>query len=97
MGQGGSAPASSEAEFVVAGVRYELSFGDQLDLAAIRTRFAKDRAKAEAEANKVSQKLANADFIARAKEEVVEENRERLASFTAEMARLDAALARIGG
>jgi valyl-tRNA synthetase len=97
VGQGSSAPASSEAEFVVAGVRYELSFGDQLDLAAIRTRFAKDRAKAEAEANKVSQKLANADFIARAKEEVVEENRERLASFTAEMARLDAALARIGG
>ena len=34
-------------------------------------------------------------FVARAPEEVVEENRERLAAAEAEMARLDAALARI--
>ena len=37
-----------------------------------------------------------AGFIARAPEEIVEENRERLAGYQAEMARLDAALARIG-
>jgi valyl-tRNA synthetase len=95
--QNRSTSTASEAEFAVAGVRYELRFGDQIDLAAIRARFAKDREKAEAEAKKVQAKLANADFVARAKEEVVEENRERLASFEAEMARLDAALARIAG
>ena len=48
-----------------------------------------------AEAKKVEQKLANADFVARAKPEVVEENRERLAGFLAEAARLAEALARI--
>ncbi len=40
-------------------------------------------------------KLANADFVRRAPEEVVEENRERLAGFEAEITRLDAALRRI--
>jgi valyl-tRNA synthetase len=43
----------------------------------------------------VARKLNNADFVARAKEEVVEENRERLAAARGEIARLDAALARI--
>ena len=38
------------------------------------------------------QKLANADFVRRAPEEVVEENRERLAAAEAEVARLEAAL-----
>jgi valyl-tRNA synthetase len=68
-----------------------------IDLAAERARLAKERAKAEAEARKVEAKLGNADFVARAKEEVVEENRERLVNFQAEMQRLDAAMARIAG
>jgi valyl-tRNA synthetase len=68
-----------------------------IDLAAERARLGKERAKAEAEAKKVEAKLGNADFVARAKEEVVEENRERLVNFQAEMARLDAAMARIAG
>jgi len=66
-----------------------------IDLAAERARLAKERGKAESEAKKINAKLANADFIARAPEEIVEENRERLAAAEAEMARLDAALARI--
>ena len=36
-------------------------------------------------------KLDNADFVARAPEDVVAENRERLAAFHAEVARLEAA------
>jgi valyl-tRNA synthetase len=68
-----------------------------IDLGAERARLAKARAAAEADAKKIAQKLGNADFVARAKEEVVEENRERLAAAEAEMARLDAALARIAG
>ena len=68
-----------------------------IDLAAERARLAKARGAAEAEARKIAGKLANADFVSRAKEEVVEENRERLAAAEAEMARLDAALARIAG
>jgi len=66
-----------------------------IDVAAERKRLAAGRDKTLAEAAKVAQKLANADFVSRAKPEVVEENRERLAGFQAEAARLEAALARI--
>ncbi len=66
-----------------------------IDLDAERTRLDKDRTKAGAEADKVRRKLDNADFIARAKPEVVEENRERLAAHEHEAARLAAAIARI--
>jgi valyl-tRNA synthetase len=47
------------------------------------------------DARKVAQKLANTDFVKRAPEDVVEENRDRLASAQADIARLDAALQRI--
>ncbi len=47
------------------------------------------------EARKVAQKLDNADFARRAPDEVVEENRERLAAMQADIARLEAALQRI--
>ncbi len=67
-----------------------------IDLDAERTRLGRERAKAETEAKKMAAKLANADFIARAPEDVVAENRERLAAAEAEAARLGAALARIG-
>ena len=66
-----------------------------IDLEAERKRLEKDRAKALAEAEKVSRKLENADFVARAKAEVVEENRERLVGFEREAARLQAAIERI--
>ena len=40
-------------------------------------------------------KLDNADFVRRAPEEVVEENRERLTAIQADIARLEAALQRV--
>jgi valyl-tRNA synthetase len=67
-----------------------------IDIAAERTRLAKDRDKLAAEAKKTSQKLSNADFVSRAPEEVVTENRERLAAAESEIARLQAALDRLG-
>jgi len=67
-----------------------------IDLAAERKRLGTARDKALAEARKVAQKLSNIDFVRRAPEEVVEENRERQAGYEAEVARLEAALARIG-
>ena len=66
-----------------------------IDLAAERVRLTKELGKAQAERKKVEAKLAQPDFVARAKPEVVEENRERLIAFTAEVARLEAALKRI--
>jgi valyl-tRNA synthetase len=95
--QAQSTSASSGAEFSVSGLRCDLRFDEEVDLEAVKQRFFKARATAEAEAAKVQAKLSNADFVSRAKPEVVEENQERLANFQAEMARLDAAIARLGG
>ena len=83
------------AQMVVDEATIVLPLAGLIDLAAERARLARDRAKAEAEAEKVRRKLENADFVARAKPEVVEENRDRLAAFEAEMHRLAAAVARI--
>jgi valyl-tRNA synthetase len=66
-----------------------------IDLAAERARLEKDRAKAAVEAGKLEKKLENADFVARAPVEIVEENRARLQAAHDETARLDAALRRI--
>jgi valyl-tRNA synthetase len=66
-----------------------------IDIAAERVRLAKERDKAMGEARKIAQKLDNADFVKRAPDDVVEENRERLAAAQADIARLDAALQRI--
>jgi len=99
--QQGQVPTEDDAAglvaFSVGGVPFSMDLRGHIDLAAERARLAKARTTAEAEAKKVQAKLSNADFVSRAKPEVVEENQERLASFQAEMARLDAAIARIGG
>ena len=46
-------------------------------------------------AKETTKKLANADFVARAPEEVVEENRERLAEAVGAKAKLENALSRL--
>jgi valyl-tRNA synthetase len=67
-----------------------------IDIDVERVRLGKERDKAAAEAKKFEQKLANADFVKRAPEEIVEENRARVVAYLAEVDRLDAAMARIG-
>ncbi len=67
-----------------------------IDIAVERARLAKERDKLAADARKTAQKLANADFVSRAPDEVVAENRERLAAAESEIARLQAALVRLG-
>ncbi len=66
-----------------------------IDIGVEQTRLRKERDKVAGEAKKIAQKLDNADFVKRAPEDVVEENRERLAAAQAEIARLEAALQRI--
>jgi valyl-tRNA synthetase len=73
-----------------------LPLADAVDVGKERARLTRERDKAAGEARKVAQKLDNADFVRRAPEEVVEENRERLAGAQAEIARLEAALQTIG-
>jgi valyl-tRNA synthetase len=91
--EGALPPGSAQAVLDEATV--VLPLAGLIDVAAERKRLAGTRDKALAEGQKVAMKLANADFVSRAKPEVVEENRERLAAFQAEAARLEAALARI--
>jgi valyl-tRNA synthetase len=90
-------PPKGVAQAVVEEATVMLPLAEVIDLGAERARLAKERAKAAGEAEKIAAKLAKPDFVSRAPEEVVEENRERLATAQAEMARLDAALARIAG
>ena len=84
------------AQAVVDEATVILPLADVIDLAAERARLVKERDKAAGEAEKVAKKLANEDFVRRAPEDVVAENRSRLAAAEAEVARLAAALRRIG-
>jgi valyl-tRNA synthetase len=83
------------AQLVLDEATIVIPLGGLIDFDAERARLTKERARAEKDAEGTARKLGNPDFIARAKPEVVEENRERLAASHAEIARLDAALARI--
>ena len=67
-----------------------------VDRDAELARLARELARVSREAGRAQAKLANADFVARAKAEVVAEYRARLASFAAEAERLQAALDRLG-
>ncbi|MBG0810317.1 valine--tRNA ligase [Methylosinus sp. H3A] len=90
-----AAPASS-AQLIVRGVLAAIPLEGVIDFAAEKTRLAKETAKLESEAKKIEAKLGNADFIARAPEEVVEENRERLEETRARIEKLSAAAKRLG-
>ncbi len=90
----GAAPAGS-AQLILDEAMVVLPLAEVIDLAAERERLARERDKAEAEAAKVTANLANADFVARAPEAIVQENRERLEKFMAEANRLATALARL--
>jgi valyl-tRNA synthetase len=64
-------------QLVVRGEVAALPLKGVIDLAAERTRLEKEIAKADADIKRVDAKLGNADFMARAPEEVVDEQRER--------------------
>jgi valyl-tRNA synthetase len=72
-----------------------LPLGGLVDVAAERARLEKARGKAEAEHAKIAGKLGNEKFVANAKPEVVEAERERLAEAETELRGIDTALARL--
>ena len=89
------APPQGALPFVVGEATGFLAIAEFIDVAAERTRLAKEVAAFAADIDRTAKKLANTDFVARAPEEVVEENRERLAAAEAGKAKLEAALARL--
>lgn len=72
-----------------------LPLGALIDLAAEKQRLEKARAKVDAERDRILSKLSNEKFVANAKPEVVEAERERLAELDLQKAALDTALARV--
>jgi valyl-tRNA synthetase len=90
----GDVPRGS-AQAVLGEATIVLPLAGLIDIDAERARLSRERGKILGEAEKISKKLDNADFVARAKEEVVAENRERLRVAQDEVARLEAALARL--
>ena len=90
-----SAPKAS-LQIVLGEATYALPVGDVIDLKAEGARLQKEIKKLVDEVGKIDAKLANAAFVARAPEEVVEEQRERRAQAEQTGARLSAALERLG-
>jgi valyl-tRNA synthetase len=90
-----AAADSGAVPYIAAGAALALPVADFIDLAAERARLAKEVAALATDIDRTARKLANPDFVARAPEEVVEENRDRLAEAEAARNRLDAALKRL--
>jgi len=87
--------AKSAIQVVVGGATLSLDLAGTVDLEKERARLAKDAGSIESEIAKVAQKLGNEQFLAKAKPEVVEEQRERQMELRASLDRVRAALARI--
>ncbi len=87
---------SGTARGTVDGVDIGLPLAGILDLDAERARLEKAIATVGGEIEKISRKLDNPGFIAKAPEEVVEENRRRLDEEQTRRAALEAALSRLG-
>ncbi|MCJ2081403.1 valine--tRNA ligase [Methylobacterium sp. J-090] len=66
-----------------------------VDLGAEVARLTKEAAKAAAEIEKIDAKLANADFMARAPDEIVDEQHERRSAQAARLEKITEALARL--
>jgi valyl-tRNA synthetase len=91
-----TAPQGS-VQLVVRGEVAALPLIGVIDLAAERARLAKEMQKAEADIARVDAKLGNANFVARAPEEVVEEEKEKRAEAVARKAKIAEALERLKG
>ncbi|HEU4727547.1 MAG TPA: valine--tRNA ligase [Kofleriaceae bacterium] len=90
----GGPPLPGAAKAVVgADVEIVMPLGGLIDIAAEKTRIARDIGKADKEITVLERKLGNADFLARAPEDVIAEQKLRLADEQSRRQRLVDALA----
>jgi valyl-tRNA synthetase len=94
VGEADAAPKGA-APFVIGEATGALLIAGFIDLAAEKARLSKEIATLDGDAERTRKKLDNPDFVARAKPEVVEENRERLAEAEESIGKLRAALQRL--
>jgi valyl-tRNA synthetase len=90
-------PPQGAVQLVVRGEVAALPLKGVIDLAAERARLAKEMAKADADIARVDAKLGNANFVARAPEEVVEEEKEKREEAQARKVKIAEALERLKG
>src|SRR5262249_51798414 len=91
------APPPGSVQLLVRGETAALPLRGVIDLAAERTRLQKEMSKVEADIKRVDGKLNNADFLARAPDEVVEGEREKRDEALARKAKIIEALERLKG
>ncbi len=88
-------PPPRSVQVLVRGSLVALVLDGVIDFAAETLRLAKEIAKLDGEAAKITAKLGNEDFRRRAPEEIVEEQRERLADVQERSGKLATALSRL--
>src|SRR5262249_23110909 len=88
-------PAKGAVQLVVEGATVQLVLAGHVDVAREGSRLEKEVARAKGKAARIERKLANADFVAKAAPEVVEDQREKLAELTAVLTKLAAAQDRL--
>jgi valyl-tRNA synthetase len=93
----GNGAAGPQARLVVPGAVIHVPLAGLLDLDAERARLAKEIGVLEHEAERIHAKLNNKDFTSKAPEEVVEQQRERLAETEHALERLREALRDLEG
>ena len=89
------APPQGAVQLVVRGDVAALPLKGVIDLDAERARLAKEMAKCDADIARVDAKLNNPNFVARAPEEVVEEEKEKREEALARKAKIAEALQRL--
>jgi len=88
------APRDS-AQLILGEATFVLPLAGVIDLDAERARLTKDLARLDDEIDKIDKKLGNAQFVAKAPEEVIEEQRQRRAEAIDRRNRIAEALARL--
>jgi valyl-tRNA synthetase len=89
------APPAGSVQLLVRGEIAALPLKGVIDLAAERARLEKERQKVEADISRIDAKLANADFLARAPEEVVDGERKKREEAQAHQVKILEALERL--
>lgn len=91
----GDAAPKGAAQIVIGEATACLPLGSLIDVSAERARLEKAMTKLDVERAKIASKLSNERFVANAKAEVVEAEKERLAEIDVQMSSLQAALLRV--